>query len=247
VVTPVGEIGRQLGAPSVCLHRAVLQREMFGKLEQGIVHLNSPCVRVEQDSHRVTAYFSNGRSEDGAVLVGADGPRSIVRASLFGSRPPRYLGHTCYRGIVAFPVSILPAGYAFESWGPGRRFGAIRLDPERVYWFANVSAAPGEFDPSPGRTLQAEFGNWHKPIPEINRGKALVPYPMTKSKLRHIPSSCQKAQAETNPARGRGATLFASSRTWSGARPSNSRIRILALCNCDFEFPTEQCRSSAIS
>jgi len=167
VITAVGKIGRQLGAPSVCLHRAVLQREIFRKLEPGIVHLNSACIRVEQDSQRVTAHFSNGRSEHGAVLIGADGLRSIVRASLFGSRPPRYLGHTCYRGIITFPVSILPLGYAFESWGPSRRFGAIRLDPERVYWFANVNTAPDQFDPNPGGTLQAEFEHWHKPIPDI--------------------------------------------------------------------------------
>jgi len=167
VVTPVGKIGRQLGAPSVCLHRVDLQREMFGKLDQGFVRFNSACMRIEQDSQRVTAYFSNGRSEDGTVLIGADGLHSIVRAALFGVQPPRYLGHTCYRGIVAFPVSILPSGYAFESWGPGRRFGAIRLDPERVYWFANVSAPADGIDPNPANTLQAEFGNWHNPIPEI--------------------------------------------------------------------------------
>lgn len=167
VITPVGKIGRQLGAPSVCLHRAALQQKMFGKLEPGIVHLNSACTRIEQDSEGVTAYFSNGRSERGAVLIGADGLRSMVREALFGSKPLRYAGHTCYRGIVGFPVSILPAGYAFESWGPGLRFGAIRLDSERIYWFANLSGAPGKFDSTPGHTLRDQFAGWHKPIPEI--------------------------------------------------------------------------------
>ena len=76
---------------------------------------------------------------------------------------------------------------------------------------------------------------------------ASVRYPMTQAKLQHIPSSCQKAQAETNSARGRGTALFASSRTSLRARPSASQIRSLALCKCDFEFPTEQSKSSAIS
>ena len=33
----------------------------------------------------------------------------------------------------------------------------------------------------------------------------------------------------------------------SGVCASNSRIRSLALCSCDFEFPTEQPSNSAIS
>jgi hypothetical protein len=39
--------------------------------------------------------------------------------------------------------------------------------------------------------------------------RASVPYPMTQTTLQHIPSSCQKTQAETNSARGHGAALFA--------------------------------------
>jgi 2-polyprenyl-6-methoxyphenol hydroxylase-like FAD-dependent oxidoreductase len=175
VRTPVGEIGRQLGAPSLCLHRAVLQQEMFRKLDQGIVHLNSTCIGIKHDSQGVTACFSNGRSERGAVLIGADGLRSMVRQSLFGSMPLRYLGHACYRGIVPFPVSLLPEGYAFESWGPGRRFGAIRLDSERIYWFANLSSAAGEFDPNPTHTLRSQFAGWHEPIPEITESAEHAP------------------------------------------------------------------------
>jgi 2-polyprenyl-6-methoxyphenol hydroxylase-like FAD-dependent oxidoreductase len=167
VVTPVGKIGRQLGAPSVCVHRAFLQRQLFNMLDQGIVHLNSECMGIEQDSQRVTAHFSNGRSECGDALIGADGLRSMVREALFGSKPLRYVGHTCYRGIIPFPASILPMGYAFESWGRGRRFGAIRIDFERVYWFANLTSSPNELDPRPGQTLRAQFTGWHKPIPEI--------------------------------------------------------------------------------
>jgi 2-polyprenyl-6-methoxyphenol hydroxylase-like FAD-dependent oxidoreductase len=84
VATPVGEIGRKLGAPSVGLHRAVLQREMLAKLDEDIVHLNATCVKIEQDSQGVTAHFSDGHSERGAVLIGADGLRSTVREALFG-------------------------------------------------------------------------------------------------------------------------------------------------------------------
>jgi len=151
----------------VCLHRAVLQRELFRKLDPGRVHFSSACTRIQQDPQGVTAYFSNGRSERGAILIGADGLRSVIREALFGSKPLRYLGHACYRGIVEFPVSILPAGYAFESWGPGQRFGAIRLDSERAYWFANLNCAQGVLDPNPGCTLQAKFAGWHEPIPRI--------------------------------------------------------------------------------
>jgi 2-polyprenyl-6-methoxyphenol hydroxylase-like FAD-dependent oxidoreductase len=195
VVTPVGKIGRQLGAPSVCLNRAALQRVLFEKLDPGIVHLNSACIKVEQKSQRVTAYFSNGRSEDGAVLIGADGLRSIVRASLFGAQPPRYLGHTCYRGIVATPVSILPlprwtdwhvsrvAGGGARRRSAGRQQCAVSFAGTTV-WSSNP-VEPGRTAelPRPYRTVTQDLRSCfiamnqagRSPFAALNSKQVIVP------------------------------------------------------------------------
>jgi 2-polyprenyl-6-methoxyphenol hydroxylase-like FAD-dependent oxidoreductase len=167
VVTPVGEVGRKLGAPSVGLHRAALQQELFRKLGEGVIHLGAACVNVEQDTQGVTAYYSNGRTERGAILIGADGLRSTVGETFLRRQPLRYAGYICYRGITRLLGPSLPPGYAFESWGPGRRFGAIRMDSQRIYWFANLSVPPSSSDPTPKRTLRAQFDRWHAPIAEI--------------------------------------------------------------------------------
>jgi hypothetical protein len=140
------------------------------------------------------------------------------------------------------------------------RFGPLRCMVGRLSADAAVSSAQLTFVTFLGQ-FRIEFGSLSSRANEVhltlllcqnNDGSGVdardsVPYPMTQTKLQYIPSSCQKAQAETNSARGHGAALFASSRTSSRARPSDSCIRSLALCNCDFEFPTEQSRISVIS
>jgi 2-polyprenyl-6-methoxyphenol hydroxylase-like FAD-dependent oxidoreductase len=49
----------------------------------------------------VVAHFSNGAMREGELLVGADGLRSIVRATLVGELTPQYAGYTAWRGLVA--------------------------------------------------------------------------------------------------------------------------------------------------
>lgn len=68
-----------------------------------------------------------------------DGQSDVFRLTLSAISRPHLLP-----GNRNIPGSILPTDYAFESWGPDRWFGAIWLDPERVYWFVNVNTAPGE-------------------------------------------------------------------------------------------------------
>ena len=54
--------------------------------------------RVEQDSSRVRVHFANGRSEKADLVVGCDGFRSSVRASLAPEVQPIYSGYYIWRG-----------------------------------------------------------------------------------------------------------------------------------------------------
>ena len=167
VATPVGEVSRALGAPSVALARSALLAALAAEIPRDALALGRTCVGFEEDDDGVHARFEDGTLERGSLLVGADGIRSKVRAAIHGESAPRYAGYTCWRAIAPFPVRGLRAGYAFESWGPGRRFGAVRIDAERIYWFASETAPPDGCDRDVAREMRARFDGWHDPIAAI--------------------------------------------------------------------------------
>jgi 2-polyprenyl-6-methoxyphenol hydroxylase-like FAD-dependent oxidoreductase len=84
---------------------------------------------------------------------------------LFPSIQLRYSGYTAWRGVVATrDESAL--GLTSESWGRGSRFGILRIDRERVYWFATANT-PAGMTLAPGdrkNFLQTRFDRWHHPI-----------------------------------------------------------------------------------
>lgn len=63
-------------------------------------HYNRAFERVEQDAEGVTAYFADGSSARGDLLIGADGIRSSVRACVAPHTRPVYVGYVAWRGLV---------------------------------------------------------------------------------------------------------------------------------------------------
>ncbi|MGZ8265499.1 MAG: FAD binding domain-containing protein [Burkholderiales bacterium] len=63
-------------------------------------HFGMTLSRVEQAPDRVTAVFGDGSRVHGDLLVGADGFRSAVRASIMPEVEPRYAGYIAWRGMV---------------------------------------------------------------------------------------------------------------------------------------------------
>ncbi len=57
----------------------------------------------------IRARFADGRTAEGAVLVGADGIRSGVRRLLLGEVPPVYAGYVAWRGLLAESAMPEPA------------------------------------------------------------------------------------------------------------------------------------------
>jgi 2-polyprenyl-6-methoxyphenol hydroxylase-like FAD-dependent oxidoreductase len=121
------------------------------------LRLGETLASLEQDEEHVTLhFFADGSAHSGALLVGADGLRSTVRAELLGDDPPRDSGLVAHRGVVAFDEPCL----AGELWGPDGVFGLVPLSSSRLYWYATQREGDT-------RELLEAFGDWASPVPEV--------------------------------------------------------------------------------
>jgi 2-polyprenyl-6-methoxyphenol hydroxylase-like FAD-dependent oxidoreductase len=146
-----------LGAVSVIVHRARLQSLLFGSLVATELTLGREVAAVDDTTaDGPVLRFADGTTTTGSLVVGCDGSRSAVRASLFpGDTPLRYAGYTTWRGVAEGPPAR-PPGTATEIWGRRRRFGLVPLGTERLYWYAADSVRAGGEDPAAGRRVDLE-------------------------------------------------------------------------------------------
>ncbi len=162
------ELSKRVGADTSGVHRADLQEVLLREAGEAgaVVRTGKELAGFEQAGDVVRASFADGTEESGAVLVGADGLRSRVRASLFGDERPRYAGYTAWRGVAVPEGDLVPVGGGFESWGRGRRFGCAHVGGGRVYWFATMNAPEGGNDgpAGPRAALLGTFRGWHEPV-----------------------------------------------------------------------------------
>jgi 2-polyprenyl-6-methoxyphenol hydroxylase-like FAD-dependent oxidoreductase len=137
----------RFGAPLVGFHRADLHEGL-------ITALGSERLRTGMRLDAIVdgeLLFDDGTSVRADLVVGADGLRSTVRASLLGDGEPRDAGLVAYRGVAALDAPV-PAG---EWWGAGSVAGLLPLGGGRVYWYL---AHRGDPDRAELPELLAEYG-----------------------------------------------------------------------------------------
>lgn len=164
------ELKSKYGPDQVTVHRADLLGLLIDALEPGdIVKTGKVCTKFEQNEHGVQVWFDDGSTEEGDLLIGADGIRSTIRGAVRPEAQPRYSGYTCWRAVVdASSFQYNPDVFS-ETWGRKGRFGIVPLAGNRIYWFACVNAPFA--DPAMKRVtisdLQKRFADYHKPIPQL--------------------------------------------------------------------------------
>lgn len=158
----------EAGAPLIALHRADLQSILYNALPGGVVRLGARFTGFDQNTPAVKARFADGTEATGDALIGVDGLRSAVRASLRPEIQPRYAGYVAWRGIVD-DADGLGLDATSETWGAGARFGIVPIGPRRIYWFATANRAGGlrRTDDERRAELLSRFGGWHQPIREL--------------------------------------------------------------------------------
>jgi FAD-dependent urate hydroxylase len=162
--SPMKALEQKLGAPSIAVHRADLQRVLLSALPGEVVQ-SKKFVGLEQDERGVTAFFADGSVEHADLLIGADGINSAVRRMLFPMVRLRYAGYAAWRGVVNTRGGI-QQDRAVESWGCGARFGIVPLNGKSIYWFATANVPAGRRLAGIERKndLLQRFRGWHVPI-----------------------------------------------------------------------------------
>jgi 2-polyprenyl-6-methoxyphenol hydroxylase-like FAD-dependent oxidoreductase len=159
-------LDQHFGAPLLILHRAALHELLLGALRPDDVRLGATVTGFDQDADGVTVRLAGGGTERGALLIGADGLRSGIRAEVIGDGPPRYAGYIAWRGLAERDVSGQPVG---EFWGSGAVFGLVPLPDGLVYWFGTKRVPAGGVDTPEQRKADAlaMFADWHPSIPAL--------------------------------------------------------------------------------
>jgi 2-polyprenyl-6-methoxyphenol hydroxylase-like FAD-dependent oxidoreductase len=166
---PTEKVAAGVDAPTVVVHRGLLQTILLAALDQHVLRLGARCVGVAQDAQGVTVSLADGSTEHGDLVVGADGLRSQVRTVLVGDGPPRYSGYTAWRAVVPLDRPLADRLRPGESWGSGCLFGVAMLGGSQAYWWASVRTGegPGGSPAEEKAAVERRFELWHEPIPEL--------------------------------------------------------------------------------
>lgn len=154
---------KKYGVHHVAIHRGDLQRILAAALGPEHIVLSKRLSGIEkQGTFRLS--FEDGSQLDSAVVIGADGIRSVVRDGFFRTGTLRDSGQICWRGLADLTLPDTYRHEANEAWGRGRRFGFVRLNARQVYWYAVINAA-GLQEESPD--LSEGFRDFHPDMLDI--------------------------------------------------------------------------------
>lgn len=115
------------GSHLLTIHRADLQFALVDAVRRNdpsVIRLNHRLTGVEAGDNEVTATFANGEQAKGAVLIGADGARSVVRSQLLPGAAARFTGNVAWRGLVPIE-SVRDLEFSEDTStfvGPGHHF-----------------------------------------------------------------------------------------------------------------------------
>lgn len=100
VLDRMGNIVGELALDQILTSWGRLYGLLRAALPAADYHHGKNLVRVEETADEVRAYFEDGASASGDLLVGADGLFSAVRAQFDPQVRPSYVGYIAWRGLV---------------------------------------------------------------------------------------------------------------------------------------------------
>ena len=167
------------------LHRADLHAvlvEAFRSLRPDDLHLGRPVIEVEADDAAPTLRFADGAVAKGDIVIGADGLKSNVRASLCENEPARFTKQVAYRFLVDREEAsrFMGFGRAAVFQGPERVFNRYTVRHGDVVNCVGVSRATGWEDEGwaisgDRNEVLAAYEGWHPDVTGlIERANRLI-------------------------------------------------------------------------
>jgi 2-polyprenyl-6-methoxyphenol hydroxylase-like FAD-dependent oxidoreductase len=159
------EMGARLGAPVIGINRPDLHA-ILSAAGSYCVQTGSEVTGFEQHDSAVSLTFADGRSESGAVLIGADGIKSVIRAQLLGKQAPRHSGLTMWRANLELPERSMPPVPFLAFWGRGTKFVIYHAGPGLLSWEAIVASESGGSDATGDRkrVVSEHFAGFCDPV-----------------------------------------------------------------------------------
>ena len=105
--SPTTQLREKYGQTIVTIWWWHLQQILASKLPDNSIHLNCQCIDFEQSEQGIIIHFEGGKTARADLLIGADGIQSVVRKTLIGESPPRYLNSMSWRATIKCSQKLL--------------------------------------------------------------------------------------------------------------------------------------------
>jgi 2-polyprenyl-6-methoxyphenol hydroxylase-like FAD-dependent oxidoreductase len=138
------DVGRGAG-----VERTKLQEVLLGALKGAQRRLGAWITTLEQKNGFVSVRFSDGRSEDYDLIIGADGIDSSVRSLALSDAAPIYTGQMGWRSLA--PIRHDTPDEVQFWLGDGCFFGLFPVSNKHTYGFGYINQPERRHDPALGR------------------------------------------------------------------------------------------------
>lgn len=162
-------VSAALGEDSVCVLRQVLHGVLLRRLGEDALLLGARVTGFRLEPGGVELALEDAAPVHGALLVGADGAGSLVRAQLHPGAPPaRRSGLIGVRGVARdaqAALSRLGEIGGLQYFGRGVEAGVARASASDVYWYVSLPADKAPAPDADARSLlDGCLPDFHEPF-----------------------------------------------------------------------------------